>query len=325
MPVSMKPRSLRALLLLAAVTDAFIGPKPVQFNSGFIVKRGASDRDGEIEDADEAARIAAFRARLVGGGLDAVAKKVESTESEEDDGVDPMWARVAEKPSRGVVLIGRREWFFADKPSGAVKEALKRVGLDSDASQRIPEDRLAGLVPVVLLLDGSQPKAKGYSGVLLGRRSGYMMGDLKELHTNGFMLQPLWVGGPTLEDASSGPIERTVGAPEAGALTGIVAVHPYAPETIPGSVRLTDDGLYAGGDWRTASTLVEKGLANPFRFRLFAQATRWQPGELEKEIQAGAWLCVDVSTDLLLKERDRGARPLPLDVLEELEKQINII
>ena len=41
---------------------------------------------------------------------------------------------------------------------------------------------------------------------------------------------------------------------------------------------------------------------------------------MEKEIQAGAWLCADVSTDLLLKDRDRGARPLALDVLEELEK-----
>ena len=147
-----------------------------------------------------------------------------------------------------------------------------------------------------------------------------MMGDLKELYTTGFMLQPLWVGGPTVVDAFSSPIERNVGAPEHGATTGIVAVHPYAPETVPGSIPLTDDGLYAGGDWRTASTLVEKGMANPFRFRLFAQATRWQPGELEKEIQAGAWLCADVSTDLLLKDRDRGARPLALDVLEELEK-----
>ena len=61
-------------------------------------------------------------------------------------------------------------------------------------------------------------------------------------------------------------------------------------------------------------------MANPFRFRLFAQATRWPPGELEKEIREGAWLCADVSTDLLLKDRDRGARPLALDVLEELEK-----
>ena len=310
----MQPSPLLALLL-AAASHAFVGPAPLRCR----VPRQASDRDGSIDDADEAARVAAFRARLLKGGLDAVAKDVEPTEEDDDEG-DPEWARVAEKPRTGVVLIGRKDWFFADKPSGQVKSALKRVGLAADAAQRIPEDRLAGLVPVVLILDGAQPKSEGFSGVLLGRRSGYMMGDLKELYTTGFMLQPLWVGGPTVEDAFSSKIERTVGAPEHGATTGIVAVHPYAPETVPGSIQLTDDGLYAGGDWRTASTLVEKGMANPFRFRLFAQATRWPPGELEKEIREGAWLCADVSTDLLLKDRDRGARPLALDVLEELEK-----
>ena len=210
-------RALPALLLLAAATEAFVGAPPLRCR----VKRGASDRDGDIEDADEAARVAAFRARLMSGGLDAVAKTEEPAEAE-DGGVDPEWARKAEKPATGVVLIGNKDWFFAEKPSSDVKAALKRVGLASDAAQKIPDDRLAGLVPVVLILEGSAPKAEGFSGVLMGRRSGYMMGDLKELYTTGFMLQPLWVGGPTVEDAFSSPIERTVGAPE-GAATGIVA------------------------------------------------------------------------------------------------------
>ena len=74
---------------------------------------------------------------------DAVAKDVEPTE-DDDSEEDPEWARVGEKPRTGVVLIGRKDWFFADKPSGAVKSALKRVGLAADAAQRIPEDRLAG-------------------------------------------------------------------------------------------------------------------------------------------------------------------------------------
>lgn len=98
-------------------------------------------------------------------------------------------------------------------------------------------------------------------------------------------------------------------------------MHPYAGDTIPGGVALTDDGLYAGGDWSTATMLVEKGLVNPFRFRLFAQATSWQPGELERELADGAWRLVDVSTELLLKDRDRGAKPLAIDVMEELERQ----
>ena len=98
-------------------------------------------------------------------------------------------------------------------------------------------------------------------------------------------------------------------------------MHPYAGDTIPGGVALTDDGLYAGGDWSTATMLVEKGLVNPFRFRLFAQATSWQPGELERALADGAWRLVDVSTELLLKDRDRGAKPLAIDVMEELERQ----
>ena len=147
----MQPSPLLALLL-AAASHAFIGPAPLRCR----VPRQASDRDGSIDDADEAARVAAFRARLLKGGLDAVAKDVAPTEEDEDD-VDPEWARVAEKPRTGVVLIGRKDWFFADKPSGQVKSALKRVGLAADAAQRIPEDRLAGLVPVVLILDGAQP------------------------------------------------------------------------------------------------------------------------------------------------------------------------
>ena len=122
-------RPMPALLLLLAAAHAFIGPAPLRCQS----RVSASDRDGSIDDADEAARVAAFRARLLKGGLDAVAKDVEPTEEDDDEG-DPEWARVAEKPRTGVVLIGRKDWFFADKPSSQVKSALKRVGLAADAA-----------------------------------------------------------------------------------------------------------------------------------------------------------------------------------------------
>ena len=67
----MQPSPLRPLLLLAAASHAFIGPAPLRCRVSV-----ASDRDGSIDDADEAARVAAFRARLLKGGLDAVAKDV---------------------------------------------------------------------------------------------------------------------------------------------------------------------------------------------------------------------------------------------------------
>ena len=140
-----------------------------------------------------------------------------------------------------------------------------------------------------------------------------MMGDFTELNTNGFVVQPLWIGGPSMAPSEA---YRTAASADDAAGTGIVAIHPY--RTVTGATALTDDGLFVGGDWSSATMLVEKGMANPFRFRLFAQATTWKPGDLEREIASGAWRVAQVSTELLLKDRDRGARPLPLDILDSL-------
>jgi len=274
--------------------------------------RRMSEQDGAVDDADEAARIAAFRARLMKGGLDEVAKVDEPEESEGP----AEWARPADGPATGVVLVGKPDWFFAPKPDKLQAAALERCGLAPDAAERAPPERYAAISPVVLLLEGGAAKTQGYRGVLMGRRSGYMMGDFKELKVQGFMLQPLWVGGPAQAD---GP-RRTVGAPDGETETGIVAVHPFAD--LPNAERVGEDGLCVGGDWRTATTLVEKGMLNPYRFRLFAQGTAWKPGELEREIQAGAWRLATVSCDLLLKDRERGAVPLGVDILDHLDDEV---
>ena len=89
--------------------------------------------------------------------------------------------------------------------------------------------------------------------------------------------------------------------------------------SVTNAVALNDDQLYVGGEWPTAKLLVEKGQANPYRFRLFAQATTWKPGDLDREISDGAWRVVKVSTELLLKDRERGALPLPIEILEYLD------
>ena len=266
--------------------------------------------DESIDDEAEAARIAAFRARLVSGGLDAVASVAAAVEGDEGPS---EWARAAAKPAAGVVLVGSESYFFADDPGREAKASLARVGLPEDAADRIPPERQAALAPVVLLLDAS--KRAGFTGVLMGRRSGYMMGDFSELSVENFRLQPLWIGGPHRDEADG---RRTVGAAsDEATTTGIVAVHPY--RTVVGAEPLNDDGLFVGGAWSSATMLAGKGMANPFRFRLFAQATTWRPGDLEREINAGAWSVLSVSTDLLLKDRDRGARPLALDILDAVD------
>ena len=227
---------------------------------------------------------------------------------------------MAEKPRTGVVLIGRKDWFFADKPSGAVKSALKRVGLAADAAQRIPEDRLAGLVPVVLILDGAQPKSEGFSGVLLGRRSGYMMGDLKELFTTGFMLQPLWVGGPDRRGRvfiTNRADRRRAGRRRDHGHRG----RPPLRGRDDSRIRSVDGRrLLRGRRLADGLDLGRKGHGEPISVPALRPGDAVAARRAREGDSSRAWLCADVSTDLLLKDRDRGARPLALDVLEEIEK-----
>lgn len=261
--------------------------------------------DESVEDSADAARIAEFRAKLVAGGLDSVA-----TAGPE---VSAYWARPVERVERGCVLLGAESFFFG-KGGGnrRVREAaLDRVGLPRDIANRVAEEQRPSLMPVVLVLDASDAQA----GVLLGRRSGFIMGDLKSLDSSQFLVQPLWVGGPS-EPPRTDLNLRTVGGPNPGDITGILALHPY--RDIDGAQPVTADGLYSGGDWADAKDRVARGRANPFRFRLVAQATLWKPGDLDAELKAGAWTVAQVSIDLLLKDRLPGSRPLWVDINAQL-------
>jgi len=226
------------------------------------------------------------------GGLDAIASK------EADEEVNTEWARLSNEASRGTLLMGENSFFFGSKHQIIRDKACERVGLPKDVQDRVPKERLNALLPVILLLDRGESVV---SGLMLGRRSGYLMGDFKQLDTSGFLTQPLWIGGPSAPDN----LELcTVGA-ISDESTGILALHPY--QSITNSQPLTPDGLYVGGDWNTAKLLVDRGMANPFRFRLFAQATSWSTTDFDNELKLGAWRLVDASTELILKDRPRGA------------------
>ena len=254
--------------------------------------------DENVEESEEAAaKLAKFKARLLAGGLDAVS-------TDEAPEVDPMWARMAEKPGMGKVLLGREAFFFQENGGGTVYEnAMKRVGFPLDLAERVPDEgNRRALLPAILLVSDYMSD-DALEGLLLGRRSGFMFGDFaKDLDTSNFVVQPLWIGGPEAPWALD---QRTVGCSEENQPTGIVAIHPYE---LPGAAKLNDDGLYFGGHWNTAKLYVDKGMANPFRFRIFAQATRWDTSQdLQAEVDAGAWTIADVSTELILKDRERGS------------------
>lgn len=39
------------------------------------------------------------------------------------------------------------------------------------------------------------------------------------------------------------------------------------------------------------------------------QTTEWKPGQLQEEIEAGAWLVLDCDADLVMKDRVSGWQP----------------
>jgi Uncharacterized ACR, COG1678 len=161
--------------------------------------------------------------------------------------------------------------------------------------------------------------------VLLDRRTGYLLGDLEQQSSTGesssapllekFCIQPLWFGG--------------VDSDKSGA--GIDMMHQCA--AVPGAVPITEDGLYWGGDPAQAQEAMDIPIMNPltgkkdrictgFDFKFFVQSTVYPAGALQKEIDQGTFLVVNVAKDVLFQSRDRmgtrRAKPLWTDIMELL-------
>ena len=232
--------------------------------------------------------------------------------------------------------------------SGGVRQVsqslLAKFGLTLPPPAEIGADRRADLLPVVILFDDSDGYV-GSQGVLLNRRTGYLIGDLEQqkpppLNEDGerdddgnlrmgpskvqedetylpklgaFMIQPLWFGG-----TSSGGISS-------GSANGLDMLHRC--EDLRGSLRLTDDGLFWGGDPVEAQDVMynynkqnPSNVISGFDFKFFVQSTKWLPTQLEKEVRDGTWFVANVSRTVLFKSRDRlGTRrgkPLWTEIME---------
>jgi len=163
-------------------------------------------------------------------------------------------------------------------------------------SRELDADSRANLMPVIIVTSGSE--SEGYMGLMLNRRTGYLMGDLEQ-DVSGFMIQPLNFGG------TQPPADLSF-------------LHPY-PE-IGGSTQIGEDGLYYSGNFKDAQMLVEKGTCSQFKFRFFIQCVQWEKGELEKQMAKNTWCPAQVSKDVILKirEREGSRRPKPLwtDVMD---------
>jgi Uncharacterized ACR, COG1678 len=285
------------------------------------------DADSSSSGPSEVDELISYARSRQGGGTDAQKKKEEET----------TWARLATSIEEGVVLIANPAKFCADL--GAVAPSptlLSKFGLTMPPPPELGADRRADLLPVLIIVeasgakksDGNSPAGASASsnnnkrtrGVLLNRRTGYLLGDLEQPGSRfdssdddndddddeeggggsaasaaaprplleKFCIQPLWFGG--VDNVSS----------------GLDMLH-QCPSVI-GCRKLTGDGLYWGGDPSQAQTAMEEvtdRVMTGFDFKFFVQSTLWPPGELDRQIDGDVWFLATVSKEVLFKPRDR--------------------
>jgi hypothetical protein len=173
---------------------------------------------------------------------------------------------------------------------------LAKFGLTRPPPKSLGPDRQADLLPVVVIVEADE-KA-GINGVLLNRRTGYLLGDLEQPPPDDssptdnmppilekFCIQPLWFGGV---DSIS---------------TGLDMLH-LCP-AVKDATQITDDGMYWGGEPAQAQDAMEDPsldrIYSGFDFKFFVQSTIWSTNDLKKELKAEVWFPAQVSKNVLFK------------------------
>lgn len=240
------------------------------------------------------------------------------------------WAKPVTKVGPGTILVANPEKFCQPSSSsplsmlggGPNPSLLAKFGLTRPPPKDLGPDRQADLLPVLVVVEkDDNTKSSTCRGVLLNRRTGYLLGDLEQPPSSGdgassssplppilekFCIQPLWFGG--IDNIS----------------TGLDMLH-LCP-AVPNAQALTEDGLYWGGDPAQAQEAMEDPsldrVMTGFDFKFFVQSTIWSNQDLQQEIQDQVWFPVSVSKEILFKSRDRmgtqKAKPLWTEIMELL-------
>ena len=247
------------------------------------------------------------------------ARKSEGADTSTADSqvTSPDWAKPATEIRPGTVLVANPSKFCAEgdygaatEPSGGGKDffasalgrtgpapsLLAKFGLTQPPPRHLGADRQADLLPVVIVVsvDGGQVQ-----GVLLNRRTGYLLGDLEQPSDDGdnvnedmapilekFCIQPLWFGG--IDSLS----------------VGLDMLH-LCP-TVNDAKQITEDGMFWGGDPTQAQDAMEDPsldrIYSGFDFKFFVQSTIWSNmGTLQSEIDEKVWFPASVSQNILFK------------------------
>jgi hypothetical protein len=250
---------------------------------------------------------------------------------------------------------------------------LRKFGLTIPPPADLGPDRQADLLPVLLIVEQTTQPTPGVlkgaaigsgrrtKAVLLNRRTGYLLGDLEQSQAQEasddasttspsnsnsilvpllqkFCIQPVWFGG----------VDTVVS--DSNFATGLDMLHICT--NISGT-KLTEDGLYWGGNPQLAQNVVNDGIIeddvtgatrriNGFDFKFFVQCTTLSDSEFQKYVNNNGELsskiskdndidenilsstCVfyttQVAKDVLFKSRDRmgtrRAKPLWTEIME---------
>jgi len=115
-----------------------------------------------------------------------------------------------------------------------------------------------------------------------------LMNDLEELKL------PVYYGGPVQMDT-------------------IHFLHQY-PDLIPGSFEVMD-GIYWGGDFETAITLIREGSLDLNKIRFFIGYSGWGNGQLNDELKEKSWLTANATRKLVFH---KNIEEIWKDALKEL-------
>jgi len=251
------------------------------------------------QQGDEPDMSEQFRREMLFRQLDA---------SGEQDSIDDIgWAQEVDLsngslPEVGTVLLANPDVFLrhslwdsidetgrSNGVSGeiALMAAVLRTGWRLDAEEE-PSRTDRARLPVVLI---RHRDAESTEGLMLGCYSGRLLGDLNEEGFKYFLTRPLYYG--TLDGTSHGEEKPTLSM-----------LHGY-PD-MPGAVCL-GEGLGISYNYSQACEWVSpEGPGSSLRFKFLLGHVSWSASEAKRELsaEAGIWIPVRASGDLLLREPD---------------------
>ncbi|KAL3921308.1 MAG: hypothetical protein SGARI_006713, partial [Bacillariaceae sp.] len=284
----------------------------------------SEDSSSGDDNDDEAASASSTK---TSSSVDDLINFARQQQSGEDSTQEEDWAKpVTEEPilQPGTVLVANPLRFCESDSSGSSDSSDNNkgggffgMGIGGDASSSSPSpsllakfgltrpppkslgpDRQADLLPVVVIVEVDD--RSGVNGVLLNRRTGYLLGDLEQPPPEDatgeeenemppilekFCIQPLWFGG--VDNMSN----------------GLDMLH-LCP-TVNDAAKITEDGMFWGGDPAQAQDAMEDPsldrIYSGFDFKFFVQSTIWSNKSLKKELDDETWFTCNVSKNVLFK------------------------